>query len=99
MNKQLWEIMQEQMDIITNAARKASQESSKVLLKPEMIKEPTREERVINFYAHDFRDMKMSEENIKELLGSFVEALECDHQCSSNCRRNGCNCACGEYHF
>ena len=22
----------------------------------------------------------------------------CDHQCTSNCRREGCNCLCGEYH-
>jgi hypothetical protein len=22
----------------------------------------------------------------------------CNHQCTSNCRRNGCNCFCGEYH-
>ena len=24
--------------------------------------------------------------------------VECDHVCTSNCRRNGCNCECGEYH-
>ena len=23
----------------------------------------------------------------------------CNHACSSNCRRNGCNCNCGEYHL
>lgn len=22
----------------------------------------------------------------------------CDHDCVSNCRREGCNCLCGEYH-
>ena len=22
----------------------------------------------------------------------------CDHDCTSNCRREGCNCLCGEYH-
>ncbi len=22
----------------------------------------------------------------------------CDHICTSNCRREGCNCDCGEYH-
>lgn len=22
----------------------------------------------------------------------------CDHGCTSNCRREGCNCLCGEYH-
>ena len=23
----------------------------------------------------------------------------CKHDCTSNCRRNGCNCECGEYHM
>lgn len=23
---------------------------------------------------------------------------ECNHSCSGNCRREGCNCNCGEYH-
>lgn len=23
---------------------------------------------------------------------------DCDHVCSGNCRRNGCNCECGEFH-
>ena len=23
---------------------------------------------------------------------------DCNHQCISNCRREGCNCLCGEYH-
>jgi hypothetical protein len=23
---------------------------------------------------------------------------ECTHSCTSNCRREGCNCECGEYH-
>lgn len=22
----------------------------------------------------------------------------CDHDCTSDCRREGCNCLCGEYH-
>lgn len=22
----------------------------------------------------------------------------CDHNCTSNCRREGCNCLCGEFH-
>mgnify|MGYP001616135655 CR=1 FL=1 len=26
------------------------------------------------------------------------EKEECFHQCSGNCRRVGCNCACGEFH-
>ncbi len=24
--------------------------------------------------------------------------VECDHMCSGNCRRVGCNCECGEWH-
>jgi len=23
---------------------------------------------------------------------------ECEHDCTSNCRREGCECLCGEYH-
>lgn len=25
-------------------------------------------------------------------------APDCNHQCTSNCRREGCNCLCGEWH-
>ncbi len=24
--------------------------------------------------------------------------VNCDHQCSGSCRREGCNCVCGEWH-
>ncbi len=24
--------------------------------------------------------------------------INCTHQCTSNCRREGCNCECGEFH-
>lgn len=24
--------------------------------------------------------------------------IECHHDCTSMCRHNGCNCACGEFH-
>lgn len=27
-----------------------------------------------------------------------VEKVECHHICTSNCRRQGCNCKCGEWH-
>lgn len=28
-----------------------------------------------------------------------VRAIQnCQHMCSSNCRREGCNCGCGEWH-
>jgi len=30
--------------------------------------------------------------------GMSVEPSECEHICSGNCRRVGCNCECGEYH-
>lgn len=58
-----------------------------------------RETRVIDFYAHDYRDMAMSEENLADMLKGFVETLECGHQCTSNCRREGCNCDCGPSHI
>lgn len=33
---------------------------------------------------------------------TFFEAQKdlekCDHVCSSNCRHEGCNCGCGEFH-
>lgn len=32
------------------------------------------------------------------LLGYREESQQCDHICSGNCRRVGCNCKCGEYH-
>lgn len=32
------------------------------------------------------------------LEAASQEKIECDHQCSGNCRRVGCNCACGEFH-
>lgn len=31
------------------------------------------------------------------LVGMNIDG-KCDHQCSGNCRRVGCNCQCGEYH-
>ena len=32
-------------------------------------------------------------------MNNDMENTQCDHQCSSNCRRNGCNCDCGEWHM
>ena len=34
----------------------------------------------------------------KEELNGDEEVIPCDHQCTSNCRRVGCNCECGEFH-
>lgn len=28
----------------------------------------------------------------------YKEMVQCGHQCTGNCRRVGCNCACGEFH-
>lgn len=28
----------------------------------------------------------------------YTYAPGCDHMCSGNCRREGCNCECGEFH-
>ena len=57
------------------------------------------QQKTIEFYAHDYRDMAMSEVDLTDMLKGFVESLDCDHICKSDCRRNGCNCDCGEYHF
>ena len=38
----------------------------------------------------------------KELLlcDKCYEVIEnCNHQCTSDCRKEGCNCECGEYHI
>ena len=52
------------------------------------------------------KDLLNSED--EELFDTFEEDEEeeeteeeiedCDHQCSGNCRRVGCNCKCGEFH-
>lgn len=31
-------------------------------------------------------------------LTATEDCSECDHICSGNCRREGCNCECGEFH-
>lgn len=28
----------------------------------------------------------------------YAEMASCDHMCTGNCRREGCNCDCGEFH-
>ena len=61
--------------------------------------EKSHEYKTLEFYAHDYRDMRQTEEDLMDMLESFAEALNCEHECSSNCRRNGCNCACGNNHF
>jgi hypothetical protein len=30
--------------------------------------------------------------------GFWMKTSACDHQCSGECRRSGCNCKCGEFH-
>ena len=34
-----------------------------------------------------------------EWENAIEEVLQCTHICSGNCRREGCNCVCGEYHI
>jgi len=58
-----------------------------------------RTQEIIDFYAHEYRDMKQSKDDLEDMLTGFIEAIECEHECSSNCRREGCNCACGNSHF
>lgn len=57
------------------------------------------EQKTVEYFSHDYRDMEMSEDDLYDMLTSFAEALNCKHICSSNCRKNGCNCSCGEFHF
>lgn len=59
----------------------------------------TRKQKIIEDYAHDYRDMKMSENDLADLLEATINAYECNHQCTSSCRREGCNCNCGKYHL
>jgi hypothetical protein len=60
--------------------------------------EKVRKQNVIDYYAHDYRDMKLSEYELKIIMSEVVSAIKCEHKCTSNCRRVGCNCNCGEYH-
>ena len=55
--------------------------------------------KTIKFYAHDYCDTAMSETDLADMLVGFLESVYCSHQCRSNCRKEGCNCACGEFHF
>jgi len=57
------------------------------------------EQKTIEFYSHDYRDMAMSQDSLKDMLEGFIETLNCNHACTSNCRREGCNCDCGNSHF
>jgi len=59
----------------------------------------TRTETIVSAYAHDYRDMKISQDDLVEMLNAFLDSLNCNHYCLSECRRSGCNCDCGEYHI
>lgn len=61
--------------------------------------EKSHEYKTTEAYAHDYRDMAMNENDLMDMLSSYAEALMCKHECSSNCRKEGCNCKCGEFHF
>ncbi len=42
---------------------------------------------------------KSADADIKRKEKGEPKAPEpCDHICTSNCRREGCNCECGEWH-
>jgi hypothetical protein len=85
-----FEIMVAQSNVINEGLKKA------ILARPT---ELSHEQKTLRFYAHDYRDMEMDEETLSGMLEQFAEALNCKHECSSDCRRSGCNCNCGEYHF
>ncbi len=44
-------------------------------------------------FDQKFDGGELCDDCFKELVGS------CGHQCSGSCRRNGCNCVCGEFHI
>ena len=50
-------------------------------------------EEVENKIKTDYRNGEIDEAKEKERFD------DCDHQCSGNCRREGCNCDCGEWHI
>lgn len=35
----------------------------------------------------------------EEIADEIISYFNCEHDCSSNCRRNGCNCDCGPQHI
>jgi hypothetical protein len=72
---------------------------TKEIIAENFIEKKERINKIVGFYAHDYRDMKISQGDLEDILNSFVESLQCQHECTSNCRREGCKCACGEYHF
>lgn len=39
-------------------------------------------------------DPTLTEDEVQQL----VDIHNCEHQCTSNCRREGCKCRCGEFH-
>jgi hypothetical protein len=59
----------------------------------------TRTGKIIDFYAHDYRDMTLSEADLREILIQVVECLNCKHECNSGDKHYGCNCDCGEFHI
>ena len=61
-------------------------------------KEKTRLEKIVEEMADNHR-VEGDTDDLIEFCDSVSEAVNCDHQCSGNCRREGCNCACGEYHI
>jgi len=58
-----------------------------------------REKKIINIFAHDFKDTALCEIDLANLFESFLDAINCNHQCDDNCEINGCNCDYGYRHI
>ena len=62
--------------------------------------EKSHEYKTAEAYAHDYKNMAMSEDDLLAMLEDFAEALACEHQCGTNCGElSDCNCSCGNVHF
>lgn len=50
--------------------------------------------------GHSRNGVKVWEKLTRNKKGQFVrlKGMSCEHLCSGNCRRVGCNCECGEFH-
>jgi hypothetical protein len=58
-----------------------------------------RMEKIAAAYAHDYRNMNLSESGLEDVITQAIMAYQCQHSCTSNCRREGCRCECGDSHF
>ena len=51
-------------------------------------------------YEKHYQPLEEKDRPTEEELQAKVDQMiaDCGHDCTSNCRRNGCNCECGEFH-